>query len=201
MSQERLDCRGLACPNPVLKTKEIIDRGGVQRLLVVVDNPAAAENVSRFLGRFGYDTTVDSHDGIFDVTGTREESTECGIFVEEARQASEHKILIMVATDRMGRGDDELGRRLIVNFISTIHEMGQELWRLVLVNAGVKLAVEGSEVLDALKKLEESGVQLLVCGTCLNHFGLLEKKRVGETTNMLDIVTAMQLADKIINIT
>jgi len=157
--------------------------------------------VSRFLGRFGYNTTVDSHDGIFDVTGTREESTECGIFVEEARQASEHKILIMVATDRMGRGDDELGRRLIVNFISTIHEMGQELWRLVLVNAGVKLAVEGSEVLDALKKLEESGVQLLVCGTCLNHFGLLEKKRVGETTNMLDIVTAMQLADKIINIT
>jgi intracellular sulfur oxidation DsrE/DsrF family protein len=78
--------------------------------------------------------------------------------------------------------------------------MGPDLWRLVLVNNGVKLAIDESEVLQNLTELEDSGITILVCGTCLDHFNLLDKKRVGETTNMLDIVTAMQLADKVINI-
>ncbi len=84
---------------------------------------------------------------------------------------------------------------------STLKEMGPELWCVVILNAGVKLAVGGSEVLPGLLALEHSGVRLLVCGTCLNHFELLEAKQVGETTNMLDIITAMQLADKVITLT
>ena len=78
--------------------------------------------------------------------------------------------------------------------------MGDELWRLVFVNNGVKLTIDVSEVLSVLKAYEKDGLHILVCGTCLTHFNLLDKKQVGETTNMLDIVTAMQLADKIINI-
>jgi len=78
--------------------------------------------------------------------------------------------------------------------------MQPDLWRLVFVNNGVKLTVNGSAVLDELKSLAENGTQILVCGTCLTHFNLLDKKEVGETTNMLDIVTAMQVADKVINI-
>jgi selenium metabolism protein YedF len=100
----------------------------------------------------------------------------------------------------MGKGDETLGRKLIVNFIATLKEMGPELWRLILLNGGVKLTVEGSECLAALKALEKDGVHVMVCGTCLNYFELLEKKLVGETTNMLDIVTSMQSADKVISV-
>ena len=110
------------------------------------------------------------------------------------------KIMVMCATDRIGFGDDALGLKLMVNFLRTLKEMGDELWRLVFVNNGVKLTIEGSEVLEDLKAYESAGLKILVCGTCLDHFNLLEKKQVGETTNMLDIVTAMQLADKVINI-
>jgi len=78
--------------------------------------------------------------------------------------------------------------------------MGEELWRLVLVNNGVKLTIEGSDVLEVIQDLEKEGTGVLVCGTCLMHFDLLDQKMVGRTTNMLDIVTAMQLADKVINI-
>jgi intracellular sulfur oxidation DsrE/DsrF family protein len=78
--------------------------------------------------------------------------------------------------------------------------MGPDLWRLVLLNGGVKLAIEGSEVLEQLQGLEREGITILVCGTCLTHFNILEKKRVGETTNMLDIVTSLQVADKVINL-
>ena len=108
--------------------------------------------------------------------------------------------MVMVATDRIGYGDDELGRKLMISFIKTLKEMVPDLWRLVFLNNGVKLCTSGSVVLPELKNLESEGIHILVCGTCLTHFSLLEEKQVGETTNMLDIVVAMQHADKVINI-
>ncbi|MFP3870526.1 MAG: sulfurtransferase-like selenium metabolism protein YedF [Syntrophobacteria bacterium] len=202
MAQESIDCRGLACPGPVLKTKEIVDRGDTERVTVLVDNSAARENVARFLTRSGYQVDVVERDGLFEVMGCSSEPMSYEIMVEEQEVPPEKlKIMVLLGNNRMGRGDDELGRKLINNFLATLKEMGEELWRLVLLNSGVKLAIEGSEVLTTLQDLENDGVHLLVCGTCLDHFGLLEQKRVGETTNMLDIVTAMQLADKVISLT
>jgi selenium metabolism protein YedF len=200
MSEKSLDCRGLACPNPVIKTKELIDRGDVPQLTVLVDNPAAQENVSRFLRRAGFEVKVEGRGDAWAVIGSRTDAGVCRVFVEKPGE-DRRKILVLVGADRLGRGDDILGGKLLGNFLATLKEMGAELWCLVLVNAGVKLAAAGSEVLTGLQDLEQSGVRLLVCGTCLNHFRLLEAKQVGETTNMLDIVTAMQLADKVITLT
>ncbi len=108
--------------------------------------------------------------------------------------------MALVSTDRIGFGDDELGKKLMINFIKTIKEIMDDLWRLVFVNNGVKLTIEGSSTLEELLDYEKEGIDILVCGTCLDHFNLLKAKKVGETTNMLDIVTSMQLADKVINI-
>jgi len=198
---ETLDCRGLACPGPVLQTKEIIEKHDPDTIRVIVDNEAAKQNVSRFLGTQHFDINVEEQGADFHVIGTvnqppaHEETSRAPAISQEKK-----KIMVMVATDRMGYGDDELGLKLMISFIKTIKEMGEELWRLVFVNNGVKLTIPDSEVLPVLKELEREGIYILVCGTCLTHFNLLEKKQVGETTNMLDIVTAMQLADKVINI-
>jgi len=100
----------------------------------------------------------------------------------------------------MGSGDDVLGAGLMFNFLDTLNEMGDTLWRVVFLNSGIKLAIEGAKTLPAIQQLEAQGVSILVCGTCLTHFDLLDQKRVGETTNMLDIVTSMQLADKVISV-
>jgi selenium metabolism protein YedF len=200
MSEKTLDCRGLACPNPVIKTKELIDRGDVRQLTVLVDNPAAQENVSRFLQRAGFQVSEAGRGDSLAVTGSRAGAGTCQIMVPKPEEAL-RKILVLMGADQLGRGDELLGTKLIANFIATLKEMGPDLWCVVLLNAGVKLAVAGSEVLAGLRNLEQSGVRLLVCGTCLNHFQLLEAKQVGETTNMLDIVTAMQLADKVITLT
>ncbi|MEJ2670734.1 MAG: sulfurtransferase-like selenium metabolism protein YedF [Deltaproteobacteria bacterium] len=199
MSEKSLDCRGLACPNPVIKTKELIDQG-VLRLTVLVDNAAAQENVSRFLERAGYQVEKAGAGDTLTVSGSREDTGTCQIIIPEAEEAP-LKTLVLLGCDTLGHGDDFLGSRLMANFIATLKEMGPELWCLVLLNNGVKLAVTGSEVLAGLLDLEQSGVRLMVCGTCLNHFQLLEAKQVGETTNMLDIVTATQLADKVITLT
>ncbi|MDD2904353.1 MAG: sulfurtransferase-like selenium metabolism protein YedF [Syntrophales bacterium] len=200
MAEKSLDCRGLACPHPVVQTKEIIDRGGVEQLTVLVDNAAAQENVSRFLQRSGFEVQMEERAGTLAVIGRRGAGA-----AGEAGMACEimpgQKILVLIGTDRLGTGDDTLGRKLLVNFVGTLKEMGRELWCLVLLNAGVKLAVAGSEVLENIRALAGEGVMVLVCGTCLDHFHLLEAKLVGETTNMLDIVSHMQLADKVIPLT
>ena len=200
MAAKELDCRGLACPHPVIQTKEIIDQEGVDQLTVLVDNPAAQENVSRFLKRSGFQVRLEEQAGALAVIGQRGEGTapEAGAVCEPF---SAQKILVLIGTDRLGTGDDVLGRKLLINLMGTLKEMGSELWCLVLLNAGVKLAVTGAEVLGSIQELEQAGVMVLVCGTCLQHFELLEEKQVGETTNMLDIVTHMQLADKVIPLT
>jgi len=201
-----LDCRGLACPQPVMRTKELIEADAPEALEVMVDNQAASQNVSRFMGVKGYAATVTAQGGDYLIKGVKDpdakpvkeeppaESFTCDI------PAGQRRIAVFINADRMGRGDDALGAGLMKNFLLTLKEMGSELWRLVFVNSGVKLCVEGSASLEALQELEKSGVSILVCGTCLDFFKLLEKKQVGETTNMLDVVTSLQVADKVITI-
>ena len=195
-----IDCRGLACPAPVLKAKEAIEAEVLGELCILVDNEAAKQNVSRFLKSQNFEVSIQEEEDGFHVIGKRKETIYCEVPVDEKPGTEDKKIMVMIATDCMGHGDDELGAKLIVSFLKTLKEMGHELWRLIFINNGVKLTIDNSEVLPVLKELEDQGVYILVCGTCLTHFDLLHKKRVGETTNMLDIVTAMQLADKVISI-
>jgi selenium metabolism protein YedF len=195
-----LDCRGLACPAPVLQTKQLLEKENPAAIKVIVDNEAARQNVTRFLEHQKFQVTVEKLGADLHLLGTKSGEVRGIEKTAPPPEGAHKKIMVMVSSDRMGRGDDELGAKLMFNFLKTLKEMGHELWRLVFVNNGVKLAVEGSDALSILKELEGDGVQILVCGTCLNHFNLLEKKKVGETTNMLDIVTAMQVSDKVINI-
>jgi selenium metabolism protein YedF len=202
---KEIDARGLACPAPVLQTKATLQEDKPNSVRVVVDNAASQQNVQRFLESQGFQTALEKDGADYRVIGTCVSGPAVQVHstAEEppaAQPAEARKIMVMCATDRIGFGDDELGMALMVNFLRTLKEMGDELWRLVFVNNGVKLTVGGSEVVDDLKQYEEDGLKILVCGTCLNHFNLLEQKQVGETTNMLDIVTAMQLADKVISI-
>lgn len=197
---KEIDARGLACPVPVLQTKSALQEGNVQTVRVMVDNAAAQQNVQRFLEHQGFQTTLEKDATDYLVLGTCISKP-----VDQTRLSSDsksefQKIMVLCATDRMGFGDDELGRKLLISFLRTLKEMGPDLWRLVFVNNGVKLTIDDSEVLEDLKNFEKGGLKILVCGTCLTHFNLLERKQVGDTTNMLDIVTAMQLADKVINV-
>ena len=197
---KEIDARGLACPAPVLHTKATLQEETPGRVKVIVDNAASQQNVQRFLESQGFKTLLEQKGTDYLIIGTRGSEPEEQPRMPVVPETDVKKIMVMCATDRMGFGDDELGLKLMVNFLRTLKEMGPELWRLVLVNSGVKLTIDGSEVLEDLRDYDKGGLKILVCGTCLNHFNLLERKRVGETTNMLDIVTAMQLADKVINI-
>ena len=197
---KEIDARGLACPAPVLQTKASLQEDHPTSVRVVVDNAASQQNVQRFLESQGFQTVLEQKGADYLVIGNCVSTPGEQPRPATVQPSDEKKIMVMCASDRIGFGDHELGLKLMVNFLRTLKEMGDELWRLVFVNNGVKLTIDSSEVLEDLRQYEKGGLKILVCGTCLDHFNLLESKQVGETTNMLDIVTAMQLADKVISI-
>lgn len=197
---KKVDARGLPCPEPVLQTKAILQQENPESVTVVVDNAASQQNVQRFLEFQGFQTALQQVGSDYIVIGNCDKAKLIESYPVAETSNDGTKIMVMCSSDRIGQGDDKLGLKLMVNFLRTLKEMGDDLWWLVFVNNGVKFTTEDSEVLEDLKAYESAGLKILVCGTCLDHFNLLEKKQVGETTNMLDIVTAMQLADKIINI-
>ncbi|WP_035277405.1 sulfurtransferase-like selenium metabolism protein YedF [Desulforegula conservatrix] len=200
---ELLDFKGKVCPVPVMGTKKYLDENNnCLELGVQVDNMAAVENVRRLLENNGFSVSVTGEGREFQLSGKRrpEAFEKSGNSMSPQIEAPARNTLVMITSDRLGQGDEALGKGLIKNFILTLKEMGPELWRIIFLNAGVKLAAEGSESLDHLIELENEGVSILVCGTCLNHYGLLEKKKIGETTNMLDVVTSLEIAGKVITI-
>jgi selenium metabolism protein YedF len=213
MSEVKLECQGLPCPQPVLKCKDALIQDQPDSLVVLVDNEPARENVTRFLKSRGYAVVSHNQNNGFIELKAQPEGAVADEPPARDRTAGteasgaapgpapqEDKQLVLITSNVIGHGDEELGARLMHNYIATLPEMGASLWRILLLNSGVKLAVEGSQDLENLQKIEKSGVSILVCGTCLDHFQLLEHKRVGQTTNMLDVVTSLQLASKVITI-
>jgi selenium metabolism protein YedF len=211
MPETILDCKDMPCPKPVLACRECIGRNSPTRLAVIVDNGAAKENVTRYLDSQGYIVTVMAEGGTWRVTGVRDpaiaagrECLECAPMNDADLQAMapqpSSKVTVFITASVIGRGDDTLGGKLMKNYLATLPELGPDLWRIIMVNSAVKLAVSDSPVIDELRALEQAGVELLVCGTCLEFFGLADKRAVGQTTNMLDVVTSLQLAGKVLQV-
>lgn len=186
-----LDCRGMSCPVPVVETKKMVEGGGADEITVLVDNGAARENVRRFLESRGYRVSLEEREGTGYVRGVHsgpiQEATERGA-----------KIAVFVASETIGRGDDELGAVLMRSFLYTLKELDHPPWRIIFINGGVKLASEGSPCLAVLAQIEGKGAELFSCGTCLDFFGLKEKLRVGRITNMYDIVASLTEASKVV---
>ncbi len=98
----------------------------------------------------------------------------------------------------MGKGNDELGAVLMKAFIHTTLELEAGPDMMIFYNSGVKLTAEGSDFLGDLKELEEKGVKMLVCGTCVNYFNLTGKIAAGVVSNMYDIAGTLSRAGRIV---
>ena len=203
-----LNCEGEPCPNPVLRCKQVIADPATKDVRVIVDNEAAKENVSRFLVSQRWRIDETSQDGQLWTIAARPASGASEASGPAPAQDTHqpacplcgHRILIFLTSDVIGRGDDALGARLMQNFLTTLPELGDALWRIIMVNGAVRLATAQNPAIDKLKSLEAAGVSILVCGTCLEHFQLMDQKVVGQVTNMLDVVTSQQVADKVVTI-
>jgi len=184
LSKETLDCRGLTCPQPVVETKKKLALMPYGVLKVLVDNDVAKENLIKLAGSLQMEVMASEEDGLFTVTLLKE------VREAAAKEDTGNNVLLITA-DTFGRGNDELGALLTQSFFYALAESDKPLTAVYLVNSGVKLACDGSAVLDSLGKLEELGVSVYSCGLCLDFYQLKNNLRVGGVTNMYAIVEAL----------
>ena len=198
-----IDCRGQACPLPVVNAKkasEELNAGDV--LTVLVDNEIAVQNLTRFAEHKGFGVAAEKKgDKEFAVTmnisgaaaeAEKEEAIAC---ILDSRRKG---MLVVLSANVMGTGDAKLGTSLMKAFVFALTKQDQLPDTILCYNTGAYLTCEGADTLEDLKLLEGEGVTILTCGTCLDFYGLKEKLAVGGVTNMYDIVERMENAAQII---
>ena len=202
MAQVTLDCLGLPCPQPVLLTKEALEQGGTF-VAVLVDNEASRDNVIRFARNLGHQVEVIAlHQGHFRISITADTSQSAAIVDQQeilCEISKKPSMVYVISSDSMGRGDDELGWALLQTYIQTIKDIQPLPEKIIFYNSGVKQVTTESGALEALNQLQAQGVEILACGTCLDFFKLKSAIKVGQISNMYDIMNAMTSADKIVS--
>lgn len=187
----KVDAIGQVCPVPIIMTKNALKDIEEGQIEVSVDNRISLENLQKMSKEMGYDYTVEESGDIFKIVINKmRESVEL--------RESEENTVVVIDSLHMGKGDVELGRILMKGFIYTLSEIEELPKTILFYNEGVKLAIEGAESLQDLKSLEERGVEILSCGTCLNFYGITEKLRVGSVTNMYTILEKQMKATRVI---
>ena len=196
---------GEQCPIPVVKATQAL-RAMTQpgTLEVLVDNEIAVQNLQRCAAGHHLASAVEQRgEKLFAVTMTVTEPMGDAP-VEEIRcddcapAAQRGGVVVAVGTDVMGQGSDELGRTLMKGFLFALGQLPQLPETVLFYNGGARLTVEGSDSLEDLRALEERGVEILTCGTCLNYYGLTEKLAVGSVTNMYAIAEKLAGAGKVV---
>jgi len=186
-----IDCTGKTCPLPVIETKKALEEGHMDALAIIVDNPTSLENVMRFLQSQGFSVSVMEEN-----EKHRIEATRCQ--PDEEVIKTEKKFLVFIDGETVGRGSEELGQILMRSFLITLKELNPIPWRIIFMNSGVKLSVEGSPYLEPLNNLMTMGVEILCCGTCLDYYKLKEKLKVGRVSNMFEIASSFLEATNVI---
>lgn len=108
--------------------------------------------------------------------------------------------MVIVTSEGLGGGDEELGRRLMIKFLGQLAALGDKPHIVAFYNAGVKLLVRGSPVVDALQALDHDGADVIACGTCVEHFRIQQHLAIGRLTDMREIVATMQASAKVITV-
>ena len=191
---KEIDCRGLACPQPVITTKKALEEMEQGELMVIVYNPSARDNVERFAKSQGATVNIEQKGNDFFLHIQKKGACDLPGAIKKPE-----KVVVYVNSNLMGVGEEALGAILMRSFLKTLLDIKPIPSKLIFVNSGVRLTTEGSEVLESLKALSEKGAEILSCGTCLDFYGLKEKLKVGVISNMYDIAQSLLEADRLIS--
>jgi selenium metabolism protein YedF len=196
-----VDARGMACPRPIILAKKAINGlspGGQMALLV--DNETARQNVERFCKDNGVAVSLSQDGPVFILTMTKlhKEAIAADGKAYCGPDVSRKPYVIVFASETMGSGPPELGAILLKAFVNTIKDVTPLPSHLVFYNTGVHLVVEGSALIDPLTELQNMGIAILACGTCLDYFNVKSKLRVGTVSNMYSILETLSKAGNVV---
>lgn len=179
----KIDCRGLMCPKPVIETKKYFDNIKEGIAEIIVDNEIANNNIIRFAQGAGFKVESKKEENDFVIIVTKEN--------ESKKTVNSDNFSIIIATDKLGEGNDELGKTLMKSYLYALSESNEIPDEVIFLNGGVRLTTEGSNAIDSIKDIEKKGAKIISCGACLDFYDLKEKLSVGEVGNMYTIVEIM----------
>lgn len=189
---KKLNCMGMACPLPVVEAKKAIDEMEDGLLEIEVDNETCVQNLRRLAAK--YDFTVAS-ESISD----KEFLVKMEVKKDHALKGKqEDSCTVVFSSDKMGEGDEELGKNLMKSFVFALSNVDPLPTAMVFYNRGAFLTSEDSLVLADLKNLEKAGVKIMTCGLCADYYKIKEKLGVGVISNMYEIVETQMESQKII---
>ena len=189
-----VDARTLPCPQPVILTRQALDEA--DEVVTIVDNDAARENVSRLGQNQGLEVAVEEREDGTYLTLIRKSAGQ-----PEAQPVTMQDTIILIGSDTLGRGGNpQLGSLLMHSFLNTLGSFNSRPSSIIFMNDGVKLVTEDSTAVGELKQLEEQGVEILACGTCLSYLKLADRLAVGRVSNMYDLADIMLRAGKVITL-
>lgn len=192
-----IDARGLDCPKPVINAKKELEKIENGVVTIKVDNYIAKENILKLANSLNCETKIIKDEK--DLIEIEIKKGESGI-IEKKQDSDLEDTCIFISSDKMGKGNDELGEVLIKGYIYTLTETKPYPKYMVFVNSGVKLTTKNEATIENLKILEEAGVEILSCGTCLDYYNLKDNLQVGSVTNMYTIVDIMNSSSQTISI-
>lgn len=210
-----VNAMGDICPIPVVKTKKALgELNGPGEIEVLVDNETAVKNVTKMARSSGAEAESEQlgdkqyrvlitvgEDAAEKLKNAKSPAVQPqGQTQQEAAAGCRTCVgtVVAVGSDRMGEGSEELGHILIKSFIFALTQLDDLPDKILFYNGGAKLTVEGSESLADLRTLEEQGVEIMTCGTCLDYYGIKDKLAIGGVTNMYSIVETLQSAMSVI---
>ena len=193
-----VDARGLPCPQPVIRTRDAMREH--DEIITLVSGEDQVGNVRRLAEKAGWRVESQARPDGYAIHMIKGQAAPQPQAAQELPAAAGAGRVMVLSSERMGRGDDALGAILMRSLLYTLGEVEPAPKTLILYNSGVKLAVEGSPVLEELATLQARGVEILVCGTCLGHFDLKDRLQVGTISNMYAIAEVLLAADNAITL-
>lgn len=190
-----LDVKTLACPEPVIQAKKMLEDENITVLDVVVGNLVAKENIKRLANSLNFTHTISEIDDGFLITISKNGKIESSDTNEDENLSKGKTYLIL--SDKIGSGDEELGKLLMKSLIYTLTQTKPFPNKILLLNSGVNLSTINDEIVQHLKMLEKEGTEVFSCGTCLNFYNLAEQLQVGKIGNMYDVVESITEKDVI----
>ena len=199
-----VDTKGQLCPKPIIETKKVLKEVEVGDIFVVItDSETSLNNLKRFLTDNKTEYNVVKEGGSWSITVTKLSGNVSPNREEEycspvAKSTSGGDYVIAITSDCMGQGEEELGRKLMKSFISIILYLDSLPSSVIFYNSGVKLVVKDSPVVEYLSELKKHDVEIIVCGTCVDFYGLTNNLGIGKINDMLTITNRLLKAEKVL---
>jgi len=198
-----IDTKGQLCPVPIIAAKRALKETITgESFVLITDNQTAFENLTTFFKDHKAEAQCIESQGVWTFTITKTSGATVKPQLEEEGTTVSHfekgDYIVVISSDKMGEGDDKLGYLLMSTFIKAMKDTDKLPAKMLFYNNGVKLVTTTSPDIENLRDLEKMGVEILLCGTCVNHYSLDSVIGAGSISNMFVMAEIMVSSTKVI---